>query len=308
MVQLQSKPRITIEEVETRFGLSRRTIFRDIKALIEAGIPIGGDAGEGYFIVEGYHLPPVVFSKEEATALLLGAKFMENNSDSMMKGQLEAALIKVKSVLKNTDKEFVDSLDQNVAVMPNRRRSMESFPDSNLEMIHYAIAVDKVVSMTYHSGFSENTTKREVEPLGVVFYSGRWHLIAYCRLRKALRDFRTDRISDLKTLEINFNREDHPNYLEYLTDTLTGTDAKEAVISVEKKFAKFFGEQKYNYGYLDEEEKDGRVEMRFFTPSYEYLGRWLLMYGDLIEIVRPDILREEIRVLTVKISTHFQKT
>ena len=67
----KAKPRVPIDELEERFEVSRRTIFRDIKSLMEAGVPIGGDAGDGYFIVEGYHLPPVVFNKEEASAILL---------------------------------------------------------------------------------------------------------------------------------------------------------------------------------------------------------------------------------------------
>ena len=82
LIHLQSKSRVTLIEIENRFEIGRRTVFRDIRSLMDAGVPIGGDAGEGYFIVEGYHLPPVVFNREEASALLMGAKFVEKGADS----------------------------------------------------------------------------------------------------------------------------------------------------------------------------------------------------------------------------------
>ncbi len=70
LIQLQSKQVVKAQEVADRFGISLRTVYRDIKSLEEAGIPIGAEAGKGYFIMDGYHLPPVMFTKEEASALL----------------------------------------------------------------------------------------------------------------------------------------------------------------------------------------------------------------------------------------------
>ena len=95
LIHLQGKPRVPIEELEERFEIGRRTAFRDIRSLIDAGVPIGGDAGEGYFIVEGYHLPPVVFNKEEATAILMGAKFIEKSADAHTVETFEKAMYKI---------------------------------------------------------------------------------------------------------------------------------------------------------------------------------------------------------------------
>lgn len=98
MIYLQSRSRVTMDQLEQKFELTRRTLFRDIRALIDGGLPIGGDAGEGYFIVEGYHLPPVVFSKEEASALLMGAKFVEHQAVPETSARFVQAFIKVKAV------------------------------------------------------------------------------------------------------------------------------------------------------------------------------------------------------------------
>ena len=116
VVHLQSKPRVTLDELEERFELSRRTLFRDVRSLIEAGIPIGGDAGEGYFIVDGYHLPPVVFNKEEAAAILMAGKFIEQNADQATAEVFNEALIKVKAVLRYADKDFLEQYREGLIV------------------------------------------------------------------------------------------------------------------------------------------------------------------------------------------------
>jgi predicted DNA-binding transcriptional regulator YafY len=77
LVQLQSKKVVKAHEIADRFEISLRTVYRDVRALEEAGIPIGAEAGKGYFILDGYHLPPVMFSQQEANALVLGSKLIE---------------------------------------------------------------------------------------------------------------------------------------------------------------------------------------------------------------------------------------
>ena len=289
LIHLQGKPRIPISELEERFEVGRRTIFRDIRSLIDAGVPIGGDAGEGYFIVDGYHLPPVVFNKEEASAILIGAKFVERNADVQTISEYEKAMYKIKAVLKYSDKEFLENLDERVAIRPTPvpRNAI----DSHIAEIQQAVATNRLVSMEYYSQYNDTTTKRDVEPLGMVFYSGKWHLIAYCRLRQDLRDFRTDRIQKVRIEPEVIDPSTHPNYLDFLNEALLGTDAKEAIIRVSPTVIRFMGEQKYYMGYVDEHKlDDGRYEIKFVTPHYEYLARWLMMYGNEVEIITPSEL------------------
>jgi predicted DNA-binding transcriptional regulator YafY len=290
LIHLQGKPRVPLTELEERFEIGRRTVFRDIRSLIDAGVPIGGDAGEGYFIVEGYHLPPVVFNKEEASAILMGAKFIERSADTQTIETFNKAMYKIKAVLKYSDKEFLDNLEDRISIRPSPVPIQK--PDSHLSEIQLAIATNRVLSMTYYSHYNDSTTQREVEPLGMVFYSSRWHLIAFCRLRQDLRDFRTDRIQKVNVQAESFDPECHPNYLEFLNDALIGTDAKEVIIRTSAMVARFMGEQKYYMGFVEEQKlKDRRYEMKFVTPRYEYFARWLMMYGDEVEIISPSELQ-----------------
>lgn len=77
LIQLQSKKIVRAQEIADRFEISLRTVYRDIRALEEAGVPIGAEAGIGYFLMEGYNLPPVRFSKEEAGSILMATKLAE---------------------------------------------------------------------------------------------------------------------------------------------------------------------------------------------------------------------------------------
>ncbi|MEP5613073.1 MAG: YafY family protein [Cyclobacteriaceae bacterium] len=304
LIHLQGKPRIPIEELEDRFVVSRRTIFRDIKSLMEAGVPIGGDAGEGYFIVEGYHLPPVVFNKEEASAILLGAKFIEQAADSYTIEVFQKAMYKIKAVLKYSDKEFLENLEEKITIRPRFGKQQE-FPDSHIAEIQLAIATNKLIHITYYSQYNDVTTKREVEPLGMVFYSGRWHLIGFCRLRQDLRDFRADRIQKVKVLAEAIDSSKHPDYMDFLGDTLIGTDAKEATIKVSAMVYRFMGETKYSQGFIEEKRlDDGSYELKFVTPHYQYFARWLLMYGKEVDILEPSELQGIAAKLSTELAEH----
>src|SRR6187551_425409 len=104
-IQLQSKKVVKAEEISERVGMSLRTVYRDVKALMEAGVPIGSEAGKGYFIVDGYHLPPVMFTQEEGSAMLFAGKLVEKMTDKSIRKEFESALLKIKAVLNESEKD-----------------------------------------------------------------------------------------------------------------------------------------------------------------------------------------------------------
>src|SRR5690606_5807238 len=120
------------------------------------------------------------------------------SADSHTIEAFRGAMYKIKAVLKYSDKEFLDNLEERVAIRPSPRP--DQVPDSHIAEIQMAIATNRLISMKYYSQYTDTTTEREVEPLGMVFYSSRWHLIGFCRLRQDLRDFRADRIQKVKIL------------------------------------------------------------------------------------------------------------
>src|SRR5690606_29609387 len=96
LIQLQSKKVVKAQDLADRFGISLRTVYRDIRTLEEAGVPLYGEAGIGYSIVDGYRLPPVMFTREEATAFITAEKLMEKFTDASLKQHFTSAMYKVK--------------------------------------------------------------------------------------------------------------------------------------------------------------------------------------------------------------------
>src|SRR5436309_3414683 len=102
---LQSKKFVPAEKISEKFRISIRTVYRDVKALGDQGIPVSFEQGKGYFVVQGYFLPPVSFSSEEANALLLMESIVFGFADKSIRNHYSNALNKIKSVLKSAQKE-----------------------------------------------------------------------------------------------------------------------------------------------------------------------------------------------------------
>ena len=296
LVHLQSKRRVTAQELADRFNLSLRTVYRDVKALEESGIPIIGESGIGYSIMEGYRLPPVMFTQEEASALLLGSKFVNQFTDAAVTKYFDSAMYKIKAVLRSSDKDHVEELDSRIAIETGPVPIDETV-SLHLSAMRQAIVDKKVIDIEYYSVYKEETTRREAEPIGLFYYAQTWHFIGWCRLRQDYRDFRMDRIRKFVLKDEFFDDTVHPSLTEYLGKLKDERELQEAVVSFSKHVAKYMASQKYYMGYVSQEEKEDRVHMRFLTNNFEHMARWLLMYTTDARVESPQTLEDKRREL-----------
>ena len=199
LIQLQTKRIVTSGEIAERFEISKRTVYRDIKTLQLAGVPIGAEEGKGYFIVDGYKLPPVMFTKEEAYAMVSIERILNTLNEESLKKHYTNALHKIKSVLKQTEKDKIEYLDSKIGLFHWKA------PASNhLTEVQSAITDHFVLNLMYHSGSKNETTNRTVLPYGLFFNGLSWYVIGYCKLRKDIREFRMDRIVSLEITDDTF--------------------------------------------------------------------------------------------------------
>ena len=303
LTHLQSKKKVTAQEMADRFNISLRTVYRDVKALDESGVPVIGEAGSGYTIMEGYRLPPVMFTQEEASALLLGAKLAEQFTDGSVRRHFNAALFKIKAVLRSPDKEYVDSLTEHIEILTRNSPDRES-PQQYLSQLQQAVVHKNIVHMQYRSNMKEEVTRRAVEPIGLLHYGSAWHLIGWCQLREDYRDFRLSRIQGVTLDEKTFDPGAHPSIQQYIGQIRASSDLQEAIVRVRKDTAKYLVEQKYLNGFVSEEDMGTCLRMKFLTTSFLYFARWLLMYTDAIIVEQPDMLKEHIRDLSEKLAAH----
>lgn len=306
LIHLQSKRIVRAEELADRFEISLRTVYRDVKALMEAGVPIGSEAGTGYFIVDGYHLPPVMFSQAEAGALLLAGKLVEKMTDHSVRKAFESALTKIKAVLNDPDREHLENLHSHIEVYRKPGEMESGFPNLFLTDIQQAVVLKTVIEIEYHSNYNDQLTRRMVEPIGLFYYGDAWHLIAWCQFRNDYRDFRADRIKALKNTDQPFSGHNLLSLKEYMQTVMRSHGEVEKVSVVfDKSAARFLGEQKYRYGFIAEEEIDDKVRMTFLTSHLPFFGRWMLSYGSSVRIEYPEKLQEIVRDLLEDLNKHY---
>lgn len=211
LTQLQTKKIISAKEIANRFEISLRTVYRDIKTLQEAGVPIGSENGVGYFIVDGYSLPPIMITEEEANSLVISQKYILNQGDTSLIKNFSSVLFKIKSVLKNSEKEKFSKLENKIA--PSYIN--EPFISNNLSQIQLIIANNQIIEIIYHSLSKNEKTIRLIKPLGLYFSNRAWILIAQCTYRNELREFRLDRILNIQETSQTNEYQDKFNLTEY---------------------------------------------------------------------------------------------
>lgn len=293
LIHLQSRRIVKASDLAERFEISLRTVYRDIRTLEEAGVPITGEPGVGYSIMQGYHMPPVMFSRDEMTALLTAEKLAGLLTDSVTHKHLNSAMLKIRSVLGNSDKEALESLDDKIAVLPNPYRRDDWRDTTVFKDITSAVEHKQVVEITYDSNHSLETNCRKIEPVGIWFQAGRWHIVAWCRMRNDYRNFRLDRIIEHKVSAEKFKTV-HPKLEHFAKKTADERELKEVVLRFDKSTYLLLGDQKMFMGYVSQTVKDNQIDIRFLSPSLEGMAKWILMLGNKVQILKPKELKQEV--------------
>jgi predicted DNA-binding transcriptional regulator YafY len=201
LTQLQTKRLLTAPELANKFSVSIRTIYRDIRALEQSGVPILTEEGKGYTLMEGYRLPPLMFTEKQANALILAEQLVLKNKDaSFVKDYIEA-VEKIKAVLGHKAKDKVNLLAARTRFSQNFYSEKNS---SNLSDLQFALTNFALVQIDYLNEGKKAST-RLIEPFALVSTTENWLLIAWCRSRNEFRYFRLDRIKKLEILSEKFN-------------------------------------------------------------------------------------------------------
>jgi len=292
LIHLQSKRIVKALEIAKRFEISMRTVYRDIRALEASGVPIGAEAGVGYFLMENYKLPPVMFTKEEALALLFGEKLVEKMSDDHMKADFCSALTKIKAILNPEERDRLEKLQSQISVL-NFTSSNGNFNRLFLSEIQQALVSKQVLEISYQAAYGAPATTRLVEPIGLCNYSRRWHLFAWCRLRGEYRDFRLDRIEHLKVSPENFKGKKHISMEEFIRQLNVINDKANISMLVPRERLKLIAESKYWYGFVDEEPIDTEFcRLRFANSELKGFAIWIISSGSYARVEEPVELKE----------------
>nr|WP_284694861.1 YafY family protein [Photobacterium galatheae] len=200
---------ITAKALAERLGVSERTIYRDIQHLQSSGVPIEGEAGIGYLIAD-YPLPPMMFTYDELTALLLGSKMVDAWTDTQLGANAKSAIAKIEAVLPHHLKQQHDH-------SPFLVSSYHHGPQQQAFSAQLRTAIEaKDVVLLHYQDAELRQTQRIVEPLGLVYWGGKWTLVAFCQLRHDYREFRLDRILNVESAGQRFTCHAQKNLSHYV--------------------------------------------------------------------------------------------
>ncbi len=288
-VQLQSRNWITAQQFANRYEVSVRTIYRDMKALENAGVPVYNEPGKGFALVDGYRIPPTIFTKEEAMSFAIAEKLVGKFADKKLSFDFSSALHKMKAILRTSEKE-------NVALIEDQYVIFDSSSSENSEVLSVLLSciVEKVqLEIFYQKPASDQAERRLLEPIGIFYENDYWYFMAFCYLRNDYRQFRIDRVKQLTKTITLFKNEHQP--LEYFLNRKKTVELPKNTIKivVPKKMAHYFNWDKNSYGFVSDKEIDSQVEMTFETSlKLEYFARWLLMFSDEATVVEPLKLKQ----------------
>ncbi|HJV20214.1 MAG TPA: YafY family protein [Sediminibacterium sp.] len=208
LLHLQSKRVVTAQELADKFEITQRTVYRDIRTLEDAGVPIIGEVGKGYSLADGYRIPPVTFTQQEINALLTAQQYFQKNADRSAYNDLSNVVTKIKAIIRYTEKEKAEKLEERICIFSDKSNSETDY----LSAIQLAITNCMVLKIKYHTIYTNTIADRFVEPLGVYLTKGNWIMVAFCRLRGEMREFRIDKILQLANTTDLFP--DHPFTLD----------------------------------------------------------------------------------------------
>lgn len=300
LIQLQSKRIVKAQELADRFEVSLRTIYRDIRTLEASGVPISSEAGVGYSILDGYRLPPIMFTREEAGSFVAAEKLMQKYTDASLGAYHKTAMYKIKSVLQGKEKDWISALENHITMAPSTQLFNQDIPDA-LEILFESIADKKQVFLKYHSLQAENPSERNIEAVGVFHENNFWYVLGFCHYRQDYRQFRTDRILKIKRTQTSFSKE-HGTIDEHRSKNYDVAKTKVRIL-VDKRIARFITSEKEQQGFVSEIQKGNHIEMTFMTSSLqEGFPRWYVMFGDYAKIIEPEALKIRVKELLQKMS------
>lgn len=290
-----AKKKITVDDLADTFDVSRRTIFRDFNVLSELNVPVTWDEYSGYGVMPGYKVPPLMFTSKELATIMVGLNFVKSQVDQTLVNDAKGVELKIKDVLPDDLKGFMESLDNRTVVDPFLHFGFEKKEGGSWYLISSAISQNKTIEFSYTSKSEDNTTFRKIDPYLLVFYRDHWNVIGYSHKREAIRNFVLNRMEKVQITDEIFepNRDMGAEALIFnsnksgqIVDVLVDESADRAFRA--NLPTKIFKEKSVS---------NKKIKVSFKFENLDYINEWLLQFGNSVTVEAPDELKKKRSVL-----------
>ncbi|PWW02897.1 putative DNA-binding transcriptional regulator YafY [Paenibacillus cellulosilyticus] len=303
VLELQRHGLRRAEDLAAVFETSVRTIYRDVQALSEAGVPLIGSPGQGYSLADTYFLPPVSFKAEESVALLLGLDYIEQQLDAGYHVQAAGARRKIEAIL--PDEVRRETMRVRAAMKMLAVGVTGSEEKERLTVLRQGILEERKIRFHYSKKIPEadgsRHSVREADPYGLVLIKDSWTLVAYDHMRQGLRHFRLSRMRDIEITNERFHRPDDFDLHAYRP-----SDTRDVIVRllISSAIADQVLESPYYYIDSTEETENGVVITLRIRHELEVLG-WIMSWGASVVVLQPDSLRERVRNNLIESLKHY---
>ena len=288
ILELQAKGHLRAEDLAAVFETSKRTIYRDMQALTEAGVPVVSMTGQGYALMDGYFLPPLRFTTEEAIMLLLGSESIARSFDEHFRRAAASAGRKIEAVLPEPLRAEVREVQDSIMLIVDAANEQES---ELLRQLRRAILERRRVRFRYHTRSREGAAQtREADPYGLVNFSGAWYLVAHDHLRHDLRHFRLERMETLSLLDKHFAR---PADFHMESRNTEGDRPLVVRVLFDHDVARWVREAR-NFFTVSEEDTPAGLLVTLRVREVDELVPWLLSWGGRARVLEPDAVRQRL--------------
>lgn len=284
----QANSRITVNDIAEKFDVSRRTVFRDFNALSEMNVPVTWDEYNGYGIMRGYKIPPLMFTSKELATILVGLNFVKSQVDQTLINDARGVELKIKEVLPEKLLDFMESLGNRTVVDPYMNFGAEKKEGGNWYQISNAIADNRIISFDYRPKSEGKISSRKIDPYLIVFYKDHWNVIGYSHKRDDIRNFVLDRMSNVEVLGDKFVPDGQID-VESLIFRSGGTSEKIVIDVHEDSVSRFKANLPTKIIKIKRNNpKFFRVWFKF--NNLDYINKWLLQFASNIKIIQPNSL------------------
>jgi len=281
----ESNKRLTVDELAETFGVSRRTIFRDFNVLSEINVPVTWDQYSGYGVMDGYKIPPLMFTSQELATIMVGLNFVKSQVDKKLVEDAKGVEVKIKNTLPDDLKEFMNSLDNRTVVDPFLHFGHEKKDGGNWYMISSAISQKKPVTFIYENKSNGKISERKIDPYLLVFYHDHWNVIGYSHKRDAIRNFVLDRMSEVKISSENFTEKVDLNAEALIFGS--NESGQKVVVLVDEEADRAFKANLPTKILKQSGASNKKIKVEFKFENLDYLNDWLLQFGDKVKILSP---------------------
>lgn len=292
LLELQAKGWQRAEDLAATFEVSKRTIYRDMLALAESNVPVVSSPGQGYSLIEGYFLPPLSFTTDEAIVLLLGTDYMEQSFDAQYQAAARSATSKIQTVLSQRLRDELRDLQRSMRFIALNPIENPTRPEI-IQQLRRAILQRRTIRMTYHTRQGDDVAgrknTREADPYALVHLDKAWYVSAFDHLRKDMRHFRLDRIDQLTVLNVTFTRPS--GYVPLASPDTDRTISVRALFH--PSIARWVREDPSFYAVALEDSPDGLV-VTFRVRQEGDLLQYLLGWGARVRVLEPASVRSKL--------------